>query len=72
MDASTTDAPSRGIEVIAGMIANREVPVAEISKRIALQIAGVLRIMTGGADRPFRRRSAPQRTLNDQVKAYRE
>ncbi|MGH9587953.1 MAG: hypothetical protein ACRD3F_13445 [Acidobacteriaceae bacterium] len=61
-----------GIEAIAEMIGDRDVPFADISRRIALQIAGLIKVMVGdGADRPVRRRVS-HRDLNDQIKAHRE
>jgi hypothetical protein len=59
-----------GIETIATMIADREVPVADISRLIALEIVGLMRKMA--PKDPAERGIISQRDLNDQVKAYRE
>jgi hypothetical protein len=61
--------PPVGLERISEMLANPEVPIANIRRAIALEIAGVIRKMT--EDRPLRYRR-PRRHFNDEIKAYRE
>ena len=61
--------PPCGLQRISQMLADPEVPIADISRAIALEIARVIEKMT--EDRPLRHRR-PRRQLNDEIKAYRE
>jgi hypothetical protein len=61
--------PPCGIQRISQMLADPEVPSANIGRAIAREIAGVIEKMT--EDRPLRHRR-PRRDLNDEIKAYRE
>lgn len=61
--------PAAGIQRLSEMVADPEIPVADISRLIAQQIAGAIEAMTD--DSP-RRRRVSQRELNDQVRAYRD
>lgn len=68
--AQPDESASEGIERIVQMIQDPEVPLADTTRLIALQIAGVMKKMT--IDDPLSRGAISQRDLNDQVKAYRE
>lgn len=61
--------PSGGLERISEMLADPEVPIANIGRAVALEIASVIKKMT--EDRPPRHRR-PRRHFNDEIKAYRE
>jgi hypothetical protein len=61
---------SQGIERIVKMIEDPDTPIADITRLIALEIAGVMKKMT--VEDPLVRGAVSQRDLNDRVKAYRE
>jgi hypothetical protein len=61
--------PKSGVETLYTMVADPDAPIADISRLIAVQIAGILVAM---ADERPTHRQASQRYLNDQVQVYRE
>lgn len=60
-----------GIERIYTMIADPDTPLADTMRYIALEMALVMKKMTGERD-PLERGMVSMRDLNDQIKAYRE
>ena len=61
--------PACGIKGISQMLADPGVPITNIGRAIALEIAGVIGKMA--EDRSLRHRR-PRHELNDEIKAYRE
>jgi hypothetical protein len=70
--ATTLPDGLKGIDRITVMIADPESPLADITRLIALEIAGVMKKMSGIGDDVLARGVTSQRDLNDQVKAWRD
>ena len=64
------DQSAARMERLCDMVREPEIPIAHISRHIAMQIAGVIKLMMD--DSPVRHRLFPQRMLNSQIKGYRE